>query len=381
MEDREYQQRAIKYLCSTFRGILKAPAGSGKTHVAASALSQCLAKRKTRAAVEIMVNTREQVEQMQTACARFDIAARCDLQIYCAAGAPGGTKPDLIIVDECHHCSAATWAAKVLSCEGGRWGLSATPFDDKDADQIALIKSVFTNRIHEIQRAELVDNGHLSKARVIWRDVNCGGISDKIESLASDLIEKRRRKMPYLFRDDKNGNPNPKAREQVNQCRWQAAAQIGLFENEPRDYQITSAANQYVRENRHVIILIGKIEHGERLIAAIDGAVLCYSGMGAKRRREAIGHFKSGVTRCLVATSMLDEGFDAPVADCLILASAGKSQRKAIQSTGRVLRPYDGKESGLIVDFTDAFHPMLSRQAGKRRAIYAGLNYSQIKSI
>jgi superfamily II DNA or RNA helicase len=193
MDDREYQQKAIKYLCSTFRGILKAPAGSGKTHVAASALSQCLSKRKTRAAVEIMVNTREQVDQMETACARFDIAARCDLQIYCAAGAPSDTKPDLIIVDECHHCSAATWAAKVQSCTGGRWGLSATPFDDKTPEQVAVIKSMFTNQIHEIQRAELVDNGHLSKARVIWRDVDCGGIADKIESLASDFIEKRSR--------------------------------------------------------------------------------------------------------------------------------------------------------------------------------------------
>jgi superfamily II DNA or RNA helicase len=74
---------------------------------------------------------------------------------------------------------------------------------------------------------------------------------------------------------------------------------------------------------------------------------------------------------------MLDEGFDAPIADTLILASAGKSARKAIQSTGRVLRPYDGKVGGVIFDFDDQFHPMLKRQAAKRRAIYADLKYSQ----
>lgn len=371
MDDREYQQKAIKYLCSTFRGILKAPAGSGKTHVAASALSQCLSKRKTRAAVEIMVNTREQVDQMETACARFDISARCDLQIYCAAGAPSGTKPDLIIVDECHHCSAATWAAKVQSCTGGRWGLSATPFDDKTPEQVALIKSMFTNQIHEIQRAELVDNGHLSKARVIWRDVDCGGIADKIESLASDFIEKRRRKMPYMFRNEES------ERKQVNQCRWSACQKIGLWGNESRDYAIISEANTRVSEGKHVIVLIGSIDHGERLVQAIPSAKLCHSGMGAKKRKQAVADFRSGVLRCAVASSMLEEGSDFPIADCLIIAGAGKSQRKAIQSTGRILRPYDGKESGLIVDFTDAFHPMLSRQAGKRRAIYAGLNYSQ----
>lgn len=373
MQQREYQQRAIDFLCSIRRGILKAPAGSGKTHIAASALSRCLDGRKDRAIVEIIVNTREQVEQMQTACDRFDIASKCDLQIYCAAGAPIGTKPDLIIVDECHRSSAATWAAKVRSCDGGRWGLSATPFDDKEPEQIAIIKELFGERIHTIERAELVENGHLSKARVIWRDVDCGGVSERIESLAADLIEKRRRKMPYMFRNEES------ERKQVNQCRWQACQQIGVWENESRDYAIISEANQRVSDGHHVIVLIGKIEHGERLIAAIPGAVLCYSGMGAKRRREVLASFRIGSIRCLVASSMLDEGFDAPIADCLILASAGKSQRKAIQSTGRVLRPYVGQESGIIIDFTDRFHPMLARQAGKRRAIYRGLNYSQNK--
>lgn len=371
MQQRKYQNEAIGFLCSVRRGICKAPAGAGKTHIAASALSRCLDKRKERATVEIMVNTREQVEQMETACARFDIASKCDLKIYCAAGAPMGTKPDLIIVDECHHCSAATWAAKIFECERGRWGLSATPFDDKDADQIAIIKELFGERLHEIERGELVENGHLSVARVIWRDVDCNGIAAQIELLGAELIAKRLAKNPWLFKSDEG------KRKQVNQCKWQAAQQIGIWENESRDYVIVKAANYGIRSGRHVIVLISKIEHGERLIAAIDGAALCYSGMGAKRRREAIADFKSGATRCLIATSMLDEGFDAPIADCLILASAGKSQRKAIQSTGRVLRPFDGKSCGVIIDFKDSFNPMLARQAAKRRAIYSGLNYEQ----
>lgn len=372
MQDREYQQRAIKYLCSTFRGILKAPAGSGKTHVAASALSQCLAKRKDRAAVEIMVNTREQVDQMETACARFDVAARCDLQIYCAAGAPIGTKPDLIIVDECHHCSATTWVTKVQSCNGGRWGLSATPFDDKSPEQVELIKYVFTNRIHEIQRAELVDNGHLSKARVLIKDARCDGISDKIEELASKLIEKRRRKMPYMFRNEES------ERKQVNQCRWSACQKIGLWGNESRDYAIISEANTRVSEGKHVIVLIGSIDHGERLVQAIPSAKLCHSGMGAKKRKQAVADFRSGVLRCAVASSMLEEGSDFPIADCLIIAGAGRSFRKTVQSTGRVLRPHESKESGLIIDFKDSFHPMLRRQADARMKVYRELNYKFI---
>lgn len=378
MQNREYQQRAIKYLCSIKRGILKAPAGAGKTHIAASALDRCLRNRKERASIEIMVNTREQVEQMETACARFDIASKCNLRIYCAAGAPIGTNPDLLIIDECHRSSSSTWSAKIASCDGGRWGLSATPYDDKDADQIATIKRLFAERMHVIERGQLVDNGHLSKARVIWRNVDCDGIAAKIESLSGELIEKRRKKMPYLFKTDDDGNPTPKMREQINQCRWQAAQQIGVWENDARDYLIISEANQRVADGRHVIVLIGNKDHGERLRQAINGSLLVHAGIGAKARRYAIDQFRTGSLRCMVGSSAIEEGFDAPIADCLILASAGKSQRKAIQSTGRVLRPFEGKESGIIVDFTDNFHPMLARQAGKRRSIYRGLNYGQI---
>jgi len=389
MQQREYQQRAIDFLCSVRRGICKAPAGSGKTHIAASALSRCLDGRKERANVEIMVNTREQVEQMQTACDRFDIASKCDLQIYCAAGAPIGTKPDMIIVDECHRSSSASWSAKIKSCDGGRWGLSATPFDDKEAEQVAIIKELFGERIHTIERAELVENGHLSKARVIWRDVpeesKC--LRFIIDTIGESDGVARFKKMSFKVRDikSKDSMSDEDKRKEIeeierkcrNDCVYAAAQKIGIWANQWRDYAIISEANRRVSDGHHVIVLIGKIEHGERLIAAIPGAVLCFSGMGAKRRREALASFRSGSIRCLVASSMLDEGFDAPIADCLILASAGKSQRKAIQSTGRVLRPYIGQESGIIVDFTDRFHPMLARQAGKRRAIYRGLNYEQ----
>ena len=145
MEIRQYQLEAIEYLKTTKRALLIAPAGSGKTYMAASAVDQLLQKYKNMQSlnwtlsIEVMVNTTEQKQQMQDAFDLFNISKRCNLHIYCAAGAPMDTDPDLLIVDECHHSTAKTWKQKIAQCNAARWGLSATPFEGKDSDQVRLI--------------------------------------------------------------------------------------------------------------------------------------------------------------------------------------------------------------------------------------------------
>ena len=53
-------------------------------------------------------------------------------------------------------------------------------------------------------------------------DADCEGIRGQIDALAANLIENRKRKMQFLF------NHEASERKQINQCRWQAAQQIGL---------------------------------------------------------------------------------------------------------------------------------------------------------
>ena len=376
MEKRQYQLKAIEYLKNTKRALLIAPAGSGKTYMAAAAVDRVLCRHFNRPnltwpIIEVMVNTTEQKQQMQDAFDRFNIGNRCQLNIYCAAGAPMDTDPDLLIVDECHHSTAKTWKQKIAQCTAARWGLSATPFEGKDPDQVKLIKKLFSAQPHIIKRDQLVQQGNIAPALVKWLTPVCPEITPDINDLTDELTRARRKKMPWFFKS------KDKAREQESQCHWQAALKIGIHDNPLRDALIIDTANMLTRQGNHVIVLIASIEHGEILHEYIYGSKLCFSKMGAKKRREAIAEFRAGGCKCLIATSMLDEGFDAPIADALILAYAGKSQRRAIQSTGRVLRPYNGKTCGLIYDFKDTFNGMLANQARKRRAMYKQLNYSQ----
>jgi len=369
MQQRQYQIDAIRFLTKSKFGIVQAPAGAGKTHIAASALAVCLNNRNGIAQIEIMVNTREQVEQMQTACERFPvIKEKAHLQIYCAAGAPMGTSPDLLIVDECHRAAAKSWAKKIEQAKSARWGLSATPFNG-NPERDELILYLFSNSIHKIERGQLVQDGHLAKAKVIWHNLPSDNLRNEIDEFENELIEKRRKKFPWMFRNE------DAKRKQENQCRWQAAQQIGIWGNRVRDIHIELIAKKDIEAGRHIIVLIGSIEHGQKLLNRIPGAEMVYSKMGAKKRADVIARFRDGSLKCMIGTSAIEEGFDAPIAESIIMAGCGRSERKAIQSTGRVLRPHDGKACGIIHDFRDDFHPMLQRQSQARARIYRQLNY------
>jgi superfamily II DNA or RNA helicase len=97
--------------------------------------------------------------------------------------------------------------------------------------------------------------------------------------------------------------------------------------------------------------------------------------MGAKNRRNALEAFKAGELKRLVATSLCDEGIDLPIASVLVLVSGGRSRAKTEQRTGRVLRQFAGKESGLIYDFVDKFHGLMYKHFRQRLAVYKQLGY------
>mgnify|MGYP002145152819 CR=1 FL=1 len=155
---------------------------------------------------------------------------------------------------------------------------------------------------------------------------------------------------------------------------WTLAQEIGIFENARRNARVVEIAREHAADS--TLILVGSIDHGQLFTEQLPGAVMAHSKMGAKKRRETIEAFKAGDLRCLVATSLADEGLDVPCASVLILAAGGRSAAKAEQRTGRVLRPFDGKECGVIHDFHDHQHYFLEAQSKARGKLYTSLGYA-----
>lgn len=70
----------------------------------------------------------------------------------------------------------------------------------------------------------------------------------------------------------------------------------------------------------------------------------------ANIREKYVEEFRAGLIQVLVNVDLFDEGFDVPACDVVIMARPTASLGKYLQMIGRCLRPFDGKEYGLIID-------------------------------
>lgn len=366
----DYQDPAVAELVSSNRGICHAPAGSGKTIIGAAAIAQWTLPRFLSRGQKIkaawICNTMEQVAQGQSAVAAFPaIEAAADITFACYQSSLSLAGFELVILDECHHIAAPEFRKMLNYHEGIRWGLTATPNRDDDLkkDVFELIGPI----VHVVERAALVDSGKLAKAIVMMLQPNRPKeMESAIAQAAGPEIERR---MTRFGKFSGISEQEMKAR-----VIWQYAQDIGIFENKARNDATVAMANAHANDS--VLLLIGKIEHGEFLSERIPGSAVVHSKMGAKKRRAAIAAFGAGDLPCMIATSLADEGLDVPRANVLILAAGGRSAAKAEQRTGRVLRRFDGKTHGKIFDFMDVQHYFLLAQSKRRMGVYRQLGYN-----
>ncbi len=353
---REYQVEGADYLSRNRRAVVVSPAGSGKTIIAAAALDKVVRARHRDRHVRIgwLANTTEQVNQGRTALAMFPSLATQNVVVACAAAATDWSDRDVLVVDECHHVSALGWFEQVNRCAGARWGLTATPPTEPDAVRL------FTDALGPVLTIDRARVGQsLAKAVVRWMDHSDGGLRERIDASIAAELPKRQRWW--------KGDPG----QLWGQVAWQFVIDLGIVGNATRN----SAAILAATNDRPTLVLVNKVEHGQQLAAAIAGARPCYSKMGAKARREVLADFAAGRCRCIVATSLADEGLDLPNAEVLVLVSGGRSKARTEQRTGRVLRLFAGKPHGVIYDFRDTFHPLPAKHARVRAELYRSLGY------
>lgn len=389
----DYQAQAINWLSKRRRGMIVAPAGSGKTILVSGAINAVLtAKRRSRRAeIGWMANTIEQCQQARKALAEFPaIANLSDVNVQCAAAGNDWSGADLLVIDECHHGTAPLWHSQIMTAKGALWGMTATP-DTGDPERDAELRSIFED-VFVIDRSHVASR--LSKARVILLSATDCGLDKAIDEQIATL---KRQRIRWWKRSERASAERLleqaiKAQDEAGKlqankllaaldaeihmmCSWQSCVELGIIANRARNESAIGAARRHIGECDRVLVLVNQVEHGKQVAAAIGEATLCNSKMGAKKRATAMEAFKSGACRCLVATSLADEGLDLPMANVLILISGGRSNAKTEQRTGRVLRTFAGKDGATIYDFEDFQHPLMRKHAMARQSLYAKLGY------
>jgi superfamily II DNA or RNA helicase len=374
IEERPYQQKIIEN--ADPRMVVQAATGAGKTYIMAALLAKFNVKP-----VAIFVDKISLCRQIKNAFENFldepigivggGMKQKEDITVYSVQSA---TKEDvkdakLIMFDECHHVPADTFMKVGKWCKDAyyRIGMSATPWRDGGDD--LLIEAALWKRYPEnaISASHLIREGYLVPATIYFIPIQ------------------------KVFRGRQYHRVYEKA----------------IVKNKKRNNAIIKTAIK-MREvnNRKILMLVQRLEHGENLrerlvdhlgetsssvtvkhpktgrdqLVRVKNIEFLSGEDGALRRKAVIKAVKEGKCDILIGTTIADEGLDIPPLDCLILCGGGKSSTRAYQRIGRVLRTSEDKERAIVFDFVD-YTPMLRRHSRVREKLYREEEEWEIKFL
>lgn len=339
----DYQEAAVEHMSHAWYGILRSPAGSGKTQmgIALAGRLGCRTLWLTHT-IDLLNQSRERAERYINPALLGTITAgkvtlgeaitfatvqtlsRLDLSQYTDYW-------DCIIVDECHRVAgsptAVTQFSKVLNSLAARhkYGLSATVHR---AD--GLIKATYS-LLGEIEYT--VPDAAVSKTTMqVTVQPVFTGIALSPQCLNSDGTLDYNSMIRYLT------------------------------ESKDRNRQIVA---ELIENSGHSnLILSSRIEHLETLMSMLPAglrevSVLITGKMttkaGKAQRQQAIEDMRTGRKGYLFATySLAKEGLDIPRLDRLYLVTPQKDYAVVVQSIGRIARTFEGKSQPVAYDYVDA---------------------------
>lgn len=338
---RDYQQDAVNSLFAYFKQnretgnpLVVAPTGSGKSHVIAGFIEQVL-QRKPHVRFLVCAHRQELIEQnssklnpfvpqgIYSAGLRSKAIAQVTFatigSVYRRAREFAGTQ--ILIIDEAHlvpNKGAGMYLTLIKQLGCRVVGLTATPYrlDSGHLVNTHDEANIFTDIVHDIDMTMLIDRGVL--APIVTK---CPS-----ESVNTEQIHIKR----------------------------------GEFDKtESQDFFMAVIEEQAAeiirrgRDRRSWLIFCSGVTHSEKMAEILNAnGVPAMSVTGDTADRSiALSRFKSGEVRALTNCDVLTTGFDAPCTDLLALLRPTQSTGLYVQMVGRGMRPAEGKENCLLLDF------------------------------
>jgi superfamily II DNA or RNA helicase len=251
-----------------------------------------------------------------------------------------------LIVDECHHLSAASFEI-VARRSKARYvvGLSAT-VARKDGHHPIIFMQCGPVRHRVDARAQIAERGILHRVRER---------KTRFE-LPSSLASVERPSMPAIY--------------------------AALAQDGGRNDLIFDDVLKSLEAKRSPVVLTERKDHldylQKRFSPFVRNLVVLRGGMSAKDRKVATTALNAadGDERLILATGRyIGEGFDDARLDTLFLTMPIAWKGTLAQYVGRLHRLHDRKKDVLVMDYVDQAVPVLARMAAKRRAGYRALGY------
>jgi len=333
MQLRPYQFNGLKAIREIFakgnrRAILYLATGGGKTAIALEAIKRSLALKKKvlfvcnriqlihqTSRVLDKYNVPHGIIQGENTCMIWEPLQVCSIQTLDNRGYP---EADLIIIDEAHGTAGSKAYQKIMAHYSDKFivGLTATPFARGMAkaypwgvmwEDIAVAATI----------RELIDEGFL---------VDCEIYSpsepdlSKVKIVAGDYNEE----------------------------------QLGVAVDKQDLIGDIVTHWQKLGKNKSTVCFATNIAHSKHIVEQFKKAGIaaehidCY--MSDEDRRAILSKVLTGQAKIISNVGILQEGWDFPACEILILARPTRSLIKYVQMAGRVLRPFEGKLSARILD-------------------------------
>ena len=247
---------------------------------------------------------------------------------------------DYIVIDEAHHAYARTYQEILEHFDGAfQLGLTATPYRFSDRRDVG---DYFLNKAMDKNLVDLVNTGlltthyfNLVKTNITLEDVNMNGPEYAL---------------PALWKRIKAS------------CRNDVIVDTFLsFSKQTGHYARLGNSNLDLEKKAKAPTLVFAInqEHAKTLAQAFQekGVLADYliGSANAKTRTQKIEDFKNGKIQVLVTVDILNEGFDFPPIELILMTRPTRCKTIYLQQLGRGSRlsPLTNKSSVLIIDFVD----------------------------
>lgn len=227
----------------------------------------------------------------------------------------GGKAFDFIVVDECHHATASTWA-KILadSPDAIILGVTATPFRN---DNRGLGQAGFTTIVEGPEVSWLTEQGYLSPVEYYApTDVDMTGV----KKVGGDYEKKE---------SGRRANKRTITGSAVEHYKRHAMGQRALA---------------FCVDIKHVMAVTKQFKK-----AGLN-ATFIHGKMSNDEREDILAQFAASKDMILVSCELIGEGLDVPAVACIILLRPTASLVRYIQQVGRGLRVIAGKKHVVVLD-------------------------------
>ncbi len=364
---RDYQKDVIKRVSEAWRShksvMVQMPTGTGKTHVLASVVRECISCDK--GTVWIVAHRRELVSQIKDTVAKYGISTESSdvnvlsIQWLSRHWDDIQTIPGMIIIDEAHHALADTYMELWRRYpETKKLGMTATPCRMNRRGFTDLFELLITSW----SISEFIVKGQLS----LFDYVSI--YSDSEEQRLIDSLEKRGADGDYQV---KEMNTVLNRRQSIE--------------------RLYMSLDKYARGKKGIVYAIS-IAHARHIASYYSehdiSAVAIDSKTPVAERKRLVEDFRNGNVNVLVNVDIFSEGFDCPDVEFVQMARPTLSLAKYLQQVGRGLRKVIGKESCMIIDNVGLYRIFgLPTSAWNWNAMFRGdiagkgAHFSRIKNI